>query len=558
MDFLKYKSNHFCSYLDHKALLDDLKAAGPEETIHISEQVVQFIQERTPTGTAYETLLFYLRRGQFVFVITNLGEEMYFPRLTRKRTLDIRFYDSTLLSDDLTPVYAINVTKKFYDCHLGNTEAKALLIFHYFVENFLPPPYKKSRHDLAVEKEDMFIQPTKIGLHLSNELEQKISKSTACGDQDFLFSTIDQYDIRKDPDGVLAQAVYQALDHISSFRITENWQFSAWYRYMLEHVFRDSGSCHPSLVLREISKNIIEGVQSGWISPELIFCAAKTNKMDLNNWSYEDFNEYSVFAFSDPDYCGGALLLIPQAPIDLEDSSVSNLFSSENADKKVLVKSLLDRVQRILCERRSDCDFRAVTIGVVGPAASGKTTLARSIRDEAENLGIKTSFFEADEFTHKGEGFRYDSDSDGMRVTNLSGPGIYDEIGLDRILNHLKNGGEYHLKQESSKDQPDKRLGPDSELVVTDGVFLGLDQDLSETIDLLIALPDYISSKSRLEIKSIRDSRTNTSHKGIDIPRDFSEKQFHEVKDALRPLILERADYVWQREISKLYVRLTI
>ncbi len=96
----------------------------------------------------------------------------------------------------------------------------------------------------------------------------------------------------------------------------------------------------------------------------------------------------------------------------------------------------------------------------------------------------------------------------------------------------------------------------DQDLIVIDGVFLGLNAELAEQVDILISIcVDAEDESARLDIKWQRDGQPGSTHQGTHQPLDFAEKLFVETLDCQNRLTSEKADYVWARRQRTLYVR---
>ena len=76
-------------------------------------------------------------------------------------------------------------------------------------------------------------------------------------------------------------------------------------------------------------------------------------------------------------------------------------------------------------------NYDAVTIGILAPASSGKTTMANEIINMCVNSGLKVGYLGADGALYPGKGFRYTINPDtGLRDEHLVGPAIYDDVSL--------------------------------------------------------------------------------------------------------------------------------
>ncbi|TVQ91672.1 MAG: hypothetical protein EA397_08670 [Deltaproteobacteria bacterium] len=151
-------------------------------------------------------------------------------------------------------------------------------------------------------------------------------------------------------------------------------------------------------------------------------------------------------------------------------------------------------------------------IGLCGPAAAGKSTLAHGL---CAILGLPA--LQADAMTWPGDGFRYRQHLH-HRDVFLYGPGIYDDDRIATALARTPEGG------------------------VADGVYLGLDPRVAAQLDLSVGV--IADDRQRLRDKIARDDRPGGRR--IDLHTDFMHKILHESHDALRPL-LPRCDLIWDR-----------
>jgi hypothetical protein len=155
----------------------------------------------------------------------------------------------------------------------------------------------------------------------------------------------------------------------------------------------------------------------------------------------------------------------------------------------------------------------ARAIGICGPAAAGKTTLARLLVERQPDFQM----YHADHVTWPGDGFRYRQGPSTRDIT-LAGPGIFDDVAIAAALGAT--------------------TGP----FVVEGCFVGLDPEVRRHLEVLVAViaPDEV----RLRDKLVRDSAR--SGRRIDIVADFAQKTFVEGDDGLIE-VLALADEVWDR-----------
>lgn len=170
----------------------------------------------------------------------------------------------------------------------------------------------------------------------------------------------------------------------------------------------------------------------------------------------------------------------------------------------------------------------ARVIGIIGPAGVGKTTAADQLAKHARQAGRHPYIIHADDYCWPGPTFRYDQHAS-SRTTHWYGPAILDDRSIIRELVQAKT--EY-------------------DLVIVEGVTVGFTGRLRRHLDRIVALID--DDKSRLSAKTLRDQREG--RRIIDVPLDFAAKNYHEVRDAVCPL-LDEADLVICRSTQRIWER---
>lgn len=160
------------------------------------------------------------------------------------------------------------------------------------------------------------------------------------------------------------------------------------------------------------------------------------------------------------------------------------------------------------------------SLGLYGPAAAGKSTLAEAVLAQLEQRGLPTLALPTDSRTWHGDGFRYTQHAHDRDVT-LYGPAIYDDARIARDLRRAREGGQ---------------------IVVADGVFLGSDARVDHLLDLRVAV--ILQDRQRLIAKRARDQAPDGRR--IDVETDFFHKILHESREGILPLI-RTGDGVWDR-----------
>ncbi|HDZ76719.1 MAG TPA: HIT domain-containing protein, partial [Candidatus Omnitrophica bacterium] len=585
-----FDENNFIDHLTYNDKLrlnnlkDNLYVQELYEIIPVEKQVIKYIKARAPPKSVYDKLVFFLERGQIKFYTLELDDALNFPRAESIKN-NIRYFNSYS-----EKTHYIHVTKAYYDNYLkGNTELTARLVLHFWVERFLSPSYNESRHQHANRKEQALVDPSKTGLYLDKARQQHLDRLVKEENQEDLLGLITEYDIRMDPDRVYQQALYEAVRKLEKklghFTIERGEDLIAWHRYMIESDLRKELNWELTDIVLNISNIIREGVEAGWIKKTLLY---RDNDVEVYDRNLAKYNHRYLFPYSHQNYHSGQVVFIPQCPIKLDEAEFSEVsinvepqraqlgefaagmqikavdqgIAPDKAkktigglDKTVVIKMVLEEINKIRRERRFNNDNRAVVVGILAPGGAGKTTFAEALDLASKAIDLKSGYVGADGYLHPGSGFRYDTDEEGYRNTHIWGPGIYNDIELWRILNHLKEGRSLIKSADKHARKAAEEIGPELDVLITDGVYLGLDKQLGDTIDILVSLYVDRTEATRLAIKTERDMAKGSTHKGTEIILDFSEKQHHETKDGLKTLMLEKAEFVWLRHQLTVYVR---
>lgn len=195
---------------------------------------------------------------------------------------------------------------------------------------------------------------------------------------------------------------------------------------------------------------------------------------------------------------------------DLRPSSAPDATLGPDAVARTLADHLHARFTAVGC----------ASLGLYGPAAAGKSTLAAAVRAELTRRGLPTAALPTDRLTWQGDGFRYTQRAHDRDVT-LYGPAIYDDARIARDLARARKRGL---------------------IVVADGVFLGADARVDRLLDLRVAV--ILEDRQRLIEKRARDRAPGGRR--IDVETDFFHKILHESRDGILPL-MRTGDGVWDR-----------
>ncbi len=175
-------------------------------------------------------------------------------------------------------------------------------------------------------------------------------------------------------------------------------------------------------------------------------------------------------------------------------------------------------------------NFSSMLVGIIGAAASGKTTLANKLVEQFKFWGLLAIHVDGDAFTLPRE-IRF-IQHDGYREDLITGPAIYDHEAMLKHLLELRDSGEHQI-------------------IIVDSVYIGYDDGIYGALDLLIGV--YLDDAERLRRKILRD--TGDPKRQIDIVADFAKKQIEEVADAIEPVFQSRTDIIWDASTGTLWHR---
>ena len=571
------------------------------------KKVADLIEQASPRGSRYETLSLLLRRQQVRIVQIDQGEHRYFARSDGERNIEAF---KAVGAGENRPTLNIYVTRAYFDARLkGAARPRAALILRSFAEQVFAAHLNRGRYVFAFDRAQEFASGDGFGA----EFKVKTEAMTCAA----LLRWIESYDVRQDPDNIELAAVYAALSKFRQIELSTGTALLAWYRYMLEARPGSAQSWTVTEVIPNITRLIMQAVSgkgrhdqaavridahliskqpliSNQPTGDLLSLAlidarsiSKQPSGDPLSLTLSDYNPQYVFPYQREDYQDGEIILLPQCAIDLaptdfkriELSTLSNKPEFEKLASQIRGAVAIDHgptadlevgltkpdavavVGAILASARKIAkqQERAVLIGVLAPGGAGKTTLSLMLNYAARATGLRSAYLGCDAYLQPGNGYRYDFDPqrEPYRHTHIAGPGIYDEEALWRDLAHLKQGHELRTRPDAHAGSEVETIGPDLDLIVSDGVFLGLSRDIADLIDILVCLiVDQSTEETRLDLKWRRDSDCASTHNGIHLPLDFAEKQYLETVDCLRPLSMERANFVWLREQRELHVRI--
>lgn len=210
----------------------------------------------------------------------------------------------------------------------------------------------------------------------------------------------------------------------------------------------------------------------------------------------------------------GEALTLPSEPLPLPHPS----FAATPCEDP------LDELISEVCARS-----KPVVVGVVGAAASGKTTLCGRLQRALAASGERAVHLHGDDFTRP-PAQRYEL-IDGVRRDRVFGPDIYDHDALLRAIEGARSA---------------------SDVVLVDSVLLGWHAPTAKAIGLLVGL--HVDEATRLRRKLLRDhSNPRRAHGLVD---DFVRKQLTEVRP-MHGVFLDRSALVWDASTAQMYRRHT-
>ncbi|MDP3789552.1 MAG: hypothetical protein Q8R48_04035, partial [Candidatus Omnitrophota bacterium] len=264
----------------------------------------------------------------------------------------------------------------------------------------------------------------------------------------------------------------------------------------------------------------------------------------------------------------------PTAAVDVENDIIDSAVEIyADISTRPLNERLLEEAMRL---RRQD-PSRLLVVGIYGPTSTGKTTFTRfiienmavsmdDVNEQGEARGIRENYLSSDSYLHPGDGFRYvkyTREGRETRLGALTGQGIYDLEFLLRDIRDLRAGRNIETPWDAhapgySKEKEGKNRtieGTKLEVLVLDLTCLGINEDIAKEVDILIPIvfdDDTVRLRRRLE----RDCRLK-GEKGAKrcltpeyVLNEFTEKQFEEVWDLMRFIMLDFGDMVWVQDTN--------
>lgn len=297
-----------------------------------------------------------------------------------------------------------------------------------------------------------------------------------------LLGAIDRWELAEDPGRLDLSALFHALDDLdpTAAELAGPGELRAWLRWRLDH--RQHDARRITADLRDAPAHVL--------SP--------------------------LFSWSHPWVHGGVEHRVPRC--DLRPPGPPTVTFSDDGLADHLADALTDLRQ----------GGPAPTLGICGPAAAGKSSLAVAVAERLDARGLRVGFLSTDDQVWHGPGFRYDQ-HESTRTIRLYGPGIYDDVRTASTLAHLR---------------------ATCDAVVAEGVYVGLDADVAARLDLRVAV--VLEDRARLGAKASRDALGG--RRRIDLVTDFSAKILHESRDGVAPLV-DAAHIVWDRTDGATWLR---
>jgi len=445
-----------------------LDHAAPHVMLALPAPALALLRERLPPRSHLLSLLELAEDGRFVIA------------LHRGSRPDLA------LDAPLVPGRAFRPTDKAYRLHADletwcrlqwapTRVAEAVL--HALVLNFVPAGHH-GRHALARQRVQAFRRgPIQADPALQRFLEARVLDADAGS----VLDRLDAWSVLDDPDRVDQAALYDALDVLrpdpSGLRTAPH--LRAWTRWRLERAHLAAGVLTDRLA---------------HVSPSLLGRCG--------------------FTWSHPWVDHGHPFWLPSWP----------LRPARPADSHARSQDLAQQLCAELLAMRDG--GRRPVLGICGPAAAGKSSLAVRVAERLDAAGLTVAVVAADEHLWQGDGFRYVQHA-GFREVRLYGPGIADDLGLA-----------WTLDQERAR----------RDVVIVEGAYVGFDPIVRERLDRLVGV--LLDDRARLEVKYGRD--TLGGLREIDVVSDFADKIQHESRDGVA-VALAHADRIWDRGTGEVW-----
>ncbi|MCM8774414.1 MAG: hypothetical protein NC820_06750, partial [Candidatus Omnitrophica bacterium] len=558
------------------------------------DRITGFIS-RYNIGGLFTGLIDKLNQGKMYFVIDKL-DTYFYPRKNQHLGILSFIYENP------QGEYEIHLTSKTWEQirrRKNKSEFLVQLLVYFYVDNFFPHLKGISRHSWAGLWMLHFVSQEAKRKGVSDVDLYYLEKAKEEKNLRYLY-LLGRYAVYKDPQGRFKEAVYEVLEELESQgtdMTPQNFlEALAYYRYLFERKF--SNIDYESGRINEISKIIVQKIQK--------FFMVYSQKLLVHNLGryLKLLNKFRAKFIKDTlmrEYTPEEKKEMKELRRKIRNEKEQRNQHRANKDSLEFIKNhngiidllsyqlseissqpinerLLEEVKRI----KSQDPGRLILIGLYGPTSTGKSTLTdfiiekmaeffddietdtkgnpvRDSRGRSKPLGRKVNSLSSDSYLHPGDGFRYKR-IDKKRINFITGQGIYD---LERFLTAIRDlkarrkiftKPDPHFKSTTTYREID---GKDLEVLVLDLTCLGINEEIARQIDILIPIV-FWDDLVRLERRLERDTRPKEEDGDRAVSEDyvigeFVEKQYEEVWDYMRFILLEYADMIWVQDKNILY-----
>lgn len=447
-----------------------LDGATPHMAPEIPAEAIALLRARIPPGSHLQPLLTHAEEATFALGLHHGCRRAVAieGRLTPGR----RWHE-------VGPNYLLHVGDESWQRWRWAPQRMAEAVIEAWCTHFLPA----GRHGRQAHTQRRLQDFRHDRWTASPDLVAELGRCRRQEDVGGVLALLHGWSLADDPDRTDLATLFAALDDLApkAGQLDSVPQLRAWARWRLDHVGDDIGSLTSQL---------------GPVAPDLLAAGGMT-------WSHRWVD-------------GGRDRWVPTLNLRPDGAPAQRL------PPKDLAQRLAQRTLALIA------DGSTPVIGLCGPAASGKSSLAVKIAETLDDAGLTVGYIEADDACWHGPGFRYDQ-LEHTRDVHIRGPGIVDEVQVAR-----------RLRRERAR----------CDAVVIEGCFVGLDPEVFAQLDTLVGV--VVDDHARLTAKYARDALQGLRR--IDVVTDFAGKTFHENVDGVAPA-LEKARWVWDRGTGELWER---
>ncbi|HEC69793.1 MAG TPA: hypothetical protein ENI31_05890, partial [Candidatus Omnitrophica bacterium] len=564
------------------------------------EKVIKIIQEKSPAISTYSQLIGFIRNNQIRVIIDD--NEGYFYYLPRKEfNLGVFSILAETLNEEKKPCYDIHITEKTYQRFKDNPYFFAQLIIYHYTKVFIAPCLSLSRHTFALKEELNYASKEVQKRRISDITQFFLDYAVKSKNQKYLLFMVYSYKISKDPQRIFQTALYKAIHELFENKevqyIDTGEELLGLYRYLFDYKYKDLPICRVDRITEELNNLRERGLINTELfkTPDYLF-PWRHPKYQSNSLIYLPNGKVNLFEkgfviknffekLKDLDYIkrylrdqgvkdnleDKAKRLMAEIEEYIDNITKGIIREKEDIEKlepsseivgllnQPLLEELMRMIESIQQERKKRKDTTAIFIGINGPGGVGKTTITRRLVEEFKKKGIVAEENGCDGYLHLGGNFRYvkvkDKDNVEYRITYIWGPAIYNEVRFLRDIISLKERQAILKPADVHGKSKAKTIGP-VDIIIADGVYMGLDPEIFNQLDILVVL-DNKDESIRFNRKIKRDIAKESTHKHS-LPfaiHDYADKIFHEKLDAIRWIMLEKADIIVVQDEGKICIR---